>query len=107
MGSTMAKPIYRPWFDAATDSPLLTEYARKLDSFNGVIADRKVEIAELEAQEKRVVDLMKEVEPLLEPDVYEKVTELLCEITSYDMMSAFHLASKARAGHALDSKTKS
>ncbi|SVE63701.1 uncharacterized protein METZ01_LOCUS516555, partial [marine metagenome] len=28
----MAKPIYRPWFDAATDSPLLTEYARKLDS---------------------------------------------------------------------------
>ena len=67
----MANPIYRPWFDAATDSPLLTEYARKLDSFNGVLADRKVELAELEAQEKRVVDLMKEVEPLLEPEVYE------------------------------------
>ena len=48
MGLTMAKPIYRPWFDAATDSPLLTEYARKLDSFNGVLADRKVELAELE-----------------------------------------------------------
>jgi len=107
MGSTMAKPIYRPWFDAATDSPLLTEYARKLDSYKGVIAEREVEIAELEAQEKRVVDLMKEVEPLLAPDVYEKVTELLCEITSYDMMSAFHLASKARAGRALDSKTES
>ena len=107
MGLTMAKPIYRPWFDAATDSPLLTEYARKLDSFNGVLADRKVELAELEDQEKRVVDLMKEVEPLLEPDVYEKVTELLCEITSYDMMSAFHLASKARAGRALNSKNES
>ena len=49
----------------------------------------------------------RDVEPLLEPDVYEKVTELLCEITSYDMMSAFHLASKARAGHAIDSKTES
>ena len=102
----MANPIYRPWFDAATDSPLLTEYARKLDSFNGVLADRKVELAELEAQEKRVVDLMKEVEPLLEPEVYEKVPELLCEITSYDMMSAFHLASKARAGRTFKSKTE-
>ena len=51
--------------------------------------------------------MQEEVEPLLAPDVYEKVTELLCEITSYDMMSAFHLASKARAGRALDSKTES
>ncbi len=102
----MAKPIYRPWFDAATDSPLLTEYARKLDSFNGVLADRKVELAELEAQEKRVVDLMKEVEPLLEPEVYERVTDLLCEITSYDMMSAFYLASKARAERTFNSKTE-
>ena len=49
---------------------------------------------------------MKEVEPLLEPEVYEKVTELLCEITSYDMMSAFHLASKARAGRTFKSKTE-
>ena len=48
----MPKPIYRPWFDAATDSPLLTEYARKLDSFNDVLADRKVEREELELQEK-------------------------------------------------------
>ena len=46
-------------------------------------------------------------QPNIVQDVYEKVTELLCEITSYDMMSAFHLASKARAGHVIDSKTES
>ena len=56
-----------PWFDAASDSPLLTEYARKLDSFLDVVADGKVDSKELEAQEQRVVKLMKEVEPLLSP----------------------------------------
>jgi len=99
----MSQPIYRPWFDAATDSPLLGEYARKLDSFHEAIADRRIDRAELEAQEKLVVELMKEVEPLLAPDVYEKVTRLLCEVTSYDMMTAFHLASKSRAARPVDS----
>ncbi len=92
----MSQPVYRPWFDAATDSQLLTEYARKFDSFHEALADRRVDRHELEAQEKRVVDLMKEVEPLLDPEAYEKVTRLLCEVTVYDLMSAFHVAGKAR-----------
>lgn len=92
----MTQPIYRPWFDAATDSQLLSEYARKLDSFQQALADRRVDVKELEAQEKRVVDLMKDVEPLLEPEAYEKVTRLLCEVTAYDLMTAFHLAGKSR-----------
>ena len=39
-----------PWFDAASDSPLLAEYARKLDSFLDVVADGKVDSKELENQ---------------------------------------------------------
>ena len=85
-----------PWFDAASDSPLLTEYARKLDSFLDVVADGKVDAKELEAQEQRVVQLMKEVEPLLSPEAHEKVTELLCEVTAYDLMNAFYMAGKSR-----------
>jgi len=92
----MSQPVYRPWFDAATDSQLLTEYARKLDSFHEALADRRVDRQELEAQEKRVVELMKEVEPLLDPEAYEKVTRLLCEVTAYDLLTAFHLAGKSR-----------
>ncbi|MFM8290470.1 MAG: hypothetical protein ACKONH_12495 [Planctomycetia bacterium] len=91
-----AKAGKTPWFDDASDSELLTEYARKLDSFLDVVADGKVDSKELEAQEKRVVNLMKEVEPLLSPEAHEKVTHLLCEVTAYDLMNAMHLAGKSR-----------
>jgi hypothetical protein len=39
---------------------------------------------------------MKEVEPLLSPEAHEKVTKLLCELTAYDLMNAFHMAGKSR-----------
>jgi hypothetical protein len=85
-----------PWFDAASDSPLLAEYARKLDSFLDVVADGKVDSGELEEQEKRVVSLMKEVEPMLSPEAHDKVTQLLCEVTAYDLMNTFHMAGVSR-----------
>ena len=85
-----------PWFDDASDTPLIAEYARKLDSFLDAIADSLVESRELEAQEKRVVALMKEVEPLLSPEAHDKVTRLLCEVTAYDLMNMLHMAGRAR-----------
>jgi len=92
----MAKASKTPWFDAASEAPLLAEYARKLDSFLDVVADGKVTTKELEEQEKRVVALMREVEPLLSPEAHEKITQLLCEVTAYDLMNTFHMAAKAR-----------
>jgi len=85
-----------PWFDDKTDTPLLAEYARKLDSFCDAVADGRVTTAELEEQEKRLVALMKEIEPLLSDAAHEKVTHLLCEVTAYDLMKAMQLASKSR-----------
>ncbi len=85
-----------PWFDDSTDTPLIAEYARKLDSFLDAVADARIETRELDEQEKRVVSLMKEVEPLLSPEAHEKVTRLLCEVTAYDLMNAFHMAGKSR-----------
>ena len=85
-----------PWFDDASDSALLAEYARKLDSFLDVVSDGKVDAKELAAQEKRVVTLMKEVEPLLSPEAHEKVTRLLCEVTAYDLMNTLHMAQASR-----------
>ena len=85
-----------PWFDDKNDAPLLAEYARKLDSFCDAVADGKVTSAELGEQEKRLVALMKELEPLLSDAAHEKVTRLLCEVTAYDLMQAMHLAGKSR-----------
>lgn len=91
-----ATPGKTPWFDDASDSPLLAEYARKLDSFLDAVADGRVDSKELDAQEKRVVDLMKQVEPHLSSEAHELVTKLLCEVTAYDLMNAMHMAGKAR-----------
>ncbi|MBM3953296.1 MAG: hypothetical protein FJ309_01510 [Planctomycetes bacterium] len=85
-----------PWFDATTEAPLLQEYARKLDSFVDAVADGRVDSKEVEDQEKRLVALMKEVEPLLSPEAHEKVTKLLCEVTAYDLMNMLHMAGRAR-----------
>jgi uncharacterized phage infection (PIP) family protein YhgE len=83
------------WFDEHSQAPLLAEQARKLSSFLGAISDDgQVDIAELEAQEKRVVALMKQVEPLLSPEIHAKVTELLYEVTAFDMMNTLYRAGK-------------
>ena len=85
-----------PWFDDASEAPLLAEYARKLDSFCDAVADGRVTTAELEAQEKRLVAMMKELEPHLSDEAHEKVTQLLCEVTAYDLMQTMHMAGKSR-----------
>jgi hypothetical protein len=85
-----------PWFDASSEAPLLAEYARKLDSFLDAVADGQVTSKELSSQEERLVALMKEVEPMLSPEAHEKITQLLCEVTAYDLMHTLHMAGKSR-----------
>jgi hypothetical protein len=84
------------WFDEKTLTPLIADYAKRLDSFLKAAADGEIDAAELHAQEQRVVALMKEVEPQLDPKLHEKVTELLCELTAYDIMQSIHVMQEAR-----------
>jgi hypothetical protein len=84
------------WFDEASQMPVIEEYARQLDSFIQTMADGKVEEKELRDQEKRLVKLMKEVEPKLDDDTHAKVTQLLCELTAYDLMQMLYTMQQAR-----------
>jgi len=84
------------WFDEKTLTPLIADYAQRLDSYLTAAADGVIDGAELAAQEHRVVALMKEVEPQLDPKLHEKVTELLCELTAYDIMHSLHIMQEAR-----------
>ncbi len=80
----------RSWLDPRSHTPLINQYARRLGSFMAAMADGKVEETELEEQEARLVELMKQVEPRLNADLHEKVTQLLCELTAYDIMQMLH-----------------
>lgn len=89
------KPTRTPWLDES-DVPQLEAYARRLDSFVQTMADGRVDEGEIKAQEARLVELLREVEPLLSDDVHEKVTRLLCELTAYDLMQIIHTMQQAR-----------
>jgi hypothetical protein len=94
--STKAAAVRKSWFDVKTNKPLIDEYAQNLESFVSTMADGKVDAKELTAQQKRVVALMKEVEPLLDDEAHEKVTRLLCELTAYDIMQMLSTMEAAR-----------
>jgi hypothetical protein len=84
------------WFDDKTQAPVIDQYARKMTTFLEVLADGKVDDREIKAQEARVVDLMKEIEPKLDDALHGKVTALLCELTAYDLMQTFYQMQQAR-----------
>jgi hypothetical protein len=84
------------WLDDDGDTPVIEEYARRLDTFIEAMADGQIEEHELEAQETRLVRLMKEIEPQLEPALHAKITELLCELTAYDLMQFMRSLHAAR-----------
>lgn len=84
------------WLDEKTQTPVIDQYAQKLDTFVQTMADGKVDDKEIKAQETRLVNLMKEVEPLLDDKTHEKVTRLLCELTAYDIMQLLHTMQQAR-----------
>jgi hypothetical protein len=84
------------WFDQEANTPLIAEQAQRLDSFIAAMADGKVTDDEVKAQEARVMKLMQEIEPQLEPKLRDRVTELLCELTAYDMMQALNMLEHSR-----------
>ncbi len=91
-----SRPARSSWLDADSHQPVIDRYARRLAPFVEAMADGKIDDAEVAAQEKRLVKLMKEVEPALPPALHPKVTQLLCELTAYDLMRILHSMEQAR-----------
>jgi hypothetical protein len=84
------------WLDLATETPLIQEQAEKLSGFIAAMADGKIETHELHAQEARLVEIMKRVEPELSDKLHADVTRLLCELTAYNIMHTLHEVASAR-----------
>jgi hypothetical protein len=83
------------WLDE-TSTPQIQAYTEKLGTFLEAMADGKIDKHELKDQEKRVVALMKKVEPELSDELHEEVTKLLCELTAYNIMHTVHDLAEAR-----------
>lgn len=84
------------WLDESASAPILSEKARQMEAFLSAVADGVVDESEVKAQEARLVEVIKEVEPLLDDRLHEKVTRLLCELRVYDLMQVIHSLQQAR-----------
>lgn len=84
------------WLDEKTDTPVIDEYVKKLGSFLEAMADGKIDSSELKAQEDRVAALMKVIEPELSDTLHAQVTQLLCELSAYNIMHTIHQFVEAR-----------
>jgi len=84
------------WFDEKLNMPIIVEQAQRLESFVATMADGRVDEAEVKAQEQRLITLMRQIEPKLDETLHAQVTQLLCELTAYDLMRVVHEVQKAR-----------
>ena len=78
------------WFDDKHEHPIFQEHLSKLESFTSALADGMVTKQELAGQEQRLLAAMKTVEPNLSDEQHAKVTELLVELTAYNIMRLLH-----------------
>jgi hypothetical protein len=92
----MVKQEKSSWFDEQTQAPLIAEQAQRLESFLAAMADGRIDQSELQAQEERLVALMRKIEPQLDAALHVQVTQLLCELTAYDLMQSLHALQQAR-----------
>lgn len=92
----MADTKRQSWLDDATQTPLIDEYTQKLTTFIQAMADGKIDANELTEQERRLVELMKQIEPRLDDAMHGQITQLLCELTAYNVMQALFSLQDAR-----------
>ncbi|MBV8077277.1 MAG: hypothetical protein JO284_12805 [Planctomycetaceae bacterium] len=84
------------WLDADSGEPMIHQYTERLNTFLEAMADGKIEAKELEAQEERLVTLLKKIEPKLGDELHGEVTELLCELTAYNIMHTMFEVAEAK-----------
>src|SRR3954471_8992305 len=83
------------WLDEK-QTPQIDAHVQKLGTFVDAMADGRIDDRELADQEKRLVTLMKEVEPTLNEAQHGQVTKLLCELTAYNVMQTLNSLQSAR-----------
>jgi len=85
------------WFDEKAEHEAIQERATKLESFTSALADGVVSKQELSGQEQRLVGAMKTLEAELSDELHAKVTDVLVELTAYNVMRLLHELQAERA----------
>jgi hypothetical protein len=84
------------WFDDNAQHPVIHEQMQRLASFTNAMADGRISSEELNEQERRLTAAMKKVEGELSDDLHGKVTNVLVELSAYNIMRLLHELQSAR-----------
>lgn len=84
------------WLDEKSQTTVIDERAKSMESFISAMADGIIDAKELAAQEARLVEVMKKVEPKLDDATHESVTELLTEMSAFSTMQTLNAIWEAR-----------
>lgn len=85
------------WFDEHAEHATVHEQIQKLDAFTSALADGIVQKNEVDAQEQRLTAAMKRLESELSDELHAKVTDVLVELTAYNVMRLLHELHTERA----------
>ena len=85
------------WFDERAQVPTLHERVEKLEAFTTAMADGVVDRKELEGQEQRLFAAMTALEPKLSDELHGEVTNVMIELTAYNIMRLLHELQTERA----------
>ncbi len=84
------------WLDENAKSTVIDDRTKNMETFVSAMADGRIDDRELASQEKRLVELMKKVEPTLDDAAHEQVTLLLCEMSAFSTMQTLHAIWESR-----------
>jgi hypothetical protein len=87
------------WLDDNSDVPSIEERAQNLEHFTQAMADGVIDSDELSTQRKNVEKAMTAVQDKLTDEQHALVTDLLVELTAFNIMGTLHelTASRLRA----------
>ena len=92
------------WFDEKTHVPVIDDQVQKLSVFVEAMADGVIDNTELEKQTASVVAAMQAVEADLNDAQHHKVTQLLVELSAYNIMRLLHELQQTRVQRAFGTK---
>ena len=90
----------KSWLDDKGETTLIDGYAQQSTDFIQAMADGKIDESEVEQQEAKLVALMKKIEPNLSDEQHAELTELLCELSTFNVMQMLHVLHKSRSASA-------
>lgn len=87
----------KSWLDEKGETTLIDGYAQQSSDFIAAMADGTIDKDEVEKQEAKLVELIKKVEPNLSDEQHAEITELLCELSTFNVMQMLNVLHQSRS----------